>query len=61
MNIILDTHALIRALENNSTLSDKAVENIIDADNIVFVSALSYLRCIIKLICEIQQVWLRAN
>jgi PIN domain nuclease of toxin-antitoxin system len=41
MNIILDTHVLIWALENNSTLSDKAVEAIIDADNIVFVSAAS--------------------
>ncbi|RLJ03929.1 MAG: PIN domain nuclease, partial [Candidatus Aenigmatarchaeota archaeon] len=41
MNIILDTHVLIWALENNPTLSDKAVKAIIDADNIVFVSAVS--------------------
>ena len=41
MNIILDTHVLIWALENNPTLSDKAVEAIIDADNIVFVSVVS--------------------
>jgi PIN domain nuclease of toxin-antitoxin system len=41
MNIILDTHVLIWALENNSTLSDKAVEAIIEADNMVFVSAAS--------------------
>lgn len=41
MNIILDTHVLIWSLENNSTLSDRAVENIINAENIVFVSAAS--------------------
>jgi PIN domain nuclease of toxin-antitoxin system len=41
MNIILDTRVLIWALENNSTLSDKAVEAIIEADNMVFVSAAS--------------------
>jgi PIN domain nuclease of toxin-antitoxin system len=41
MNIILDTHVVIWALENNSTLSDKAAEAIIDADNMVFVSAAS--------------------
>ena len=41
MNIILDTHVVLWALENNSTLSDKAAEAIIDADNMVFVSAAS--------------------
>jgi PIN domain nuclease of toxin-antitoxin system len=41
MNIILDTRVLIWALENNSTLSDKAAEAIIEADNMVFVSAAS--------------------
>ncbi|MBU0992278.1 MAG: type II toxin-antitoxin system VapC family toxin [Proteobacteria bacterium] len=41
MNILLDTHVLIWALENNPTLSDKAVAAIINADNIVFVSAAS--------------------
>lgn len=41
MNIILDTHVLIWALENNPALSDKAAENIINAENMVFVSAAS--------------------
>lgn len=41
MNIILDTHVLIWALEDNPALSVKAAEAIIDADNIIFVSAVS--------------------
>lgn len=41
MNILLDTHVLIWALENNPALSDKAAENIINAENMVFVSAAS--------------------
>jgi PIN domain nuclease of toxin-antitoxin system len=41
MNILLDTHVLIWALEKNPALSDKAAENIINAENMVFVSAAS--------------------
>ena len=48
MNILLDTHVLIWALENNPALSDKAVENIINAENIVFVSAVSVWEISIK-------------
>lgn len=39
MNLLLDTHVLIWALENNPALSDKAREAIIDGGNMVFVSA----------------------
>ncbi len=39
MNILLDTHVLIWALENNSTLSDNARNAIINGDNMVFVSS----------------------
>ncbi len=49
MNILLDTHVLIWALENNPTLSDKAAANIINADNIVFVSAASVWEIGIKM------------
>ncbi len=49
MNIILDTHVLIWALEKNPTLSDKAVDSIINADNIVFVSAASVWEIGIKM------------
>ncbi len=41
MNILLDTHVLIWALENNPTLSDKARSSIIKASNMVFVSSVS--------------------
>lgn len=41
MNILLDTHVLIWALENNPTLSTPAREIIIDGGNMVFVSAVS--------------------
>ncbi len=41
MNILLDTHVLIWALENNSTLSDSAREGITRARNMVFVSSIS--------------------
>lgn len=41
MNILLDTHILIWAFENNPTLSDTAVNTIIDGTNMVFVSAAS--------------------
>lgn len=48
MNILLDTHVLIWVLENNPTLSYKAVENIINGDNVVFASAASVWEIAIK-------------
>ena len=39
MNILLDTHVLIWALENNPTLSDNAGNAITEGSNIVFVSS----------------------
>ena len=41
MNILLDTHVLIWALENNPVLSDSARSSIIRARNMVFVSSIS--------------------
>ncbi len=41
MNILLDTHVLIWALENNPTLSRIATTSIIDPENMVFVSSAS--------------------
>lgn len=49
MNILLDTHVLIWALENNSTLSQPAVTAIVDGKNIVFVSAASVWEIGIKM------------
>ncbi len=48
MNLLLDTHALIWALENNPTLSEPARNAIIDGNNIVFVSAASVWEMSIK-------------
>ncbi len=48
MNILLDTHVLIWALENNPTLSTDARENIINAKNMVFVSSVSIWEIEIK-------------
>ncbi len=48
MNLLLDTHILIWALENNPALSDKAREAIIDGRNMVFVSAASVWEISIK-------------
>jgi PIN domain nuclease of toxin-antitoxin system len=48
MNILLDTHVLIWALENNPTLSDIARKNIVLASNIVFVSSVSVWEIAIK-------------
>ena len=39
MNILLDTHVLIWALENNPTLSDDAGNAITEGSNCVFVSS----------------------
>lgn len=41
MNILLDTHVLIWALENNPDLSDIARNSITRASNMVFVSSVS--------------------
>ncbi len=41
MNLLLDTHVLIWAFENNPTLSTTAREAIVDGNNRVFVSAVS--------------------
>ena len=48
MNLLLDTHVLIWALENNPALSDKARKAIIDGGNMVFVSAASVWEISIK-------------
>jgi PIN domain nuclease of toxin-antitoxin system len=48
MNILLDTHVLIWTLENNPTLSDKARNSIVRANNIVFVSSASVWEIAIK-------------
>ena len=49
MNILLDTHVLIWALENNPTLSKSAANAIIDGSNMVFVSAASVWEITIKM------------
>ena len=48
MNILLDTHILIWALENNTLLSKKARDVIIDGSNMVFVSSASVWEMSIK-------------
>ncbi|MEK7877060.1 MAG: type II toxin-antitoxin system VapC family toxin [Pseudomonadota bacterium] len=48
MILLLDTHTLIWALEDNATLSAAAREAIIDGNNIVFVSAVSVWEISIK-------------
>jgi len=48
MNLLLDTHVLIWALENNSKLSGQAREVIIDGKNIVFISAVTIWEISIK-------------
>jgi len=48
MNLLLDTHVLIWALENNATLSKAARNAIIDGNNIVFVSSVSIWEISIK-------------
>jgi PIN domain nuclease of toxin-antitoxin system len=48
MNVLLDTHVLIWALENNPALSADAKENIIRPENLVFVSAVSVWEIAIK-------------
>lgn len=48
MNLLLDTHVLIWALENNATLSKAARDAIIDGNNIVFISSVSVWEISIK-------------
>jgi PIN domain nuclease of toxin-antitoxin system len=48
MNILLDTHVLIWALENNPGLADSARNSIIRAGNMVFVSSISIWEIAIK-------------
>lgn len=48
MNILLDTHVLIWALENNPSLSSAARKAIVTASNVVFVSSVSVWEISIK-------------
>lgn len=48
MNVLLDTHVLIWALENNPTLTESAVNSIVDGNNMVFVSSASVWEISIK-------------
>ena len=48
MNILLDTHVLIWALENNPTLSDVSRNSIINGSNLIFVSSVSVWEIDIK-------------
>ncbi len=48
MNLLLDTHTLIWALENHPALAAAAREAIIDGNNSVFVSAVSVWEISIK-------------
>ncbi len=48
MNLLLDTHVLIWALENNPTLSKAARNAIVDGNNMVFVSSASAWEISIK-------------
>ena len=48
MQLLLDTHALIWWLSNNSTFSTEARDAIADPENIVFVSAASAWEIAIK-------------
>jgi len=48
LNLLLDTHVLIWALENNPTLSDPARKAIVDGGNPVFVSAVSVWEISVK-------------
>ena len=48
MDLILDTHILIWALENNQRLSEKARSLISDPDNNIYFSAVSVMEVSIK-------------
>jgi PIN domain nuclease of toxin-antitoxin system len=48
VNLLLDTHAFLWAIDNNPRLSQKARDAIIDGNNIVFVSAATAWEIAIK-------------
>ena len=48
MNLLLDTHAFLWAIDNNPQLSKKARDAIIDGENVVFVSAATAWEIAIK-------------
>lgn len=48
MNLLLDTHVLIWALENNSTLSAPARNAIIEGKNLIFISSATVWEMSIK-------------
>lgn len=48
LNLLLDTHVLIWALENNPTLLEPAREAIVDGENLIFVSAVSVWEISVK-------------
>ena len=48
MSFLLDTHILLWFLENNSKLSDRVREVIINPENLIFVSAISAWEISIK-------------
>ncbi|HEY8946042.1 MAG TPA: type II toxin-antitoxin system VapC family toxin [Polyangiaceae bacterium] len=48
MRVLLDTHALIWALEDSERLSDRARELIVDLENQILVSATSAIEIAIK-------------
>ena len=48
MNLLLDTHTLVWALENNPILSEPARKAILDNHNLVYVSAVSAWEMSIK-------------
>ena len=48
MNLLLDTHVLIWALENNPGLSESAREAIVEGENLIFVSAVSVWEISVK-------------
>ena len=49
MNLLLDTHILIWALENNPVLSDNIRREIINGENMIFVSTASVWEISIKM------------
>ncbi|MFO7679639.1 MAG: type II toxin-antitoxin system VapC family toxin [Chloroflexota bacterium] len=48
MNLLLDTHVFLWAVDNNPNLSQKARDAIIDGNNVVFVSAVTAWEIAIK-------------
>ena len=54
MNLLLDTHVLIWALENNPMLAPDARGAIIDGENMVFVSSASAWEISIEKVLELQ-------